>query len=174
MTGRPSLGTVVFMNGLPLLLHTLFVTPALAQGIPSPAPLAPPGTSSPAAGGSGALIVLGVFVALLVVIGVIAKVSDVQRRREAEGLGLQARLGDVLLMDPMLHGAAITPTVHVPMRQGSPVRIEITGSVPSPEMRDRALHVMRQEATRFTQYALDVEIEDRVSVLPSVAIRQAA
>jgi len=41
-------------------------------------------------------------------------------------------------------------------------------------MRDRALHIVRQEATRMAQYAQDVEIEDRVSVLPPTAVRRVA
>jgi hypothetical protein len=172
MTNEFGLGTVVFSNGLPVLLRNVFATPALAQGIPSPAPL--PSGTLPADGGSGALIMVGVFVAVLVILGAIVRVHDMRRRREEEGLTLQARLGDALLTDPLLNSAAIVPTVRVPLRKGSPVKVEVTGSVPSPDMRERALHVIRQEATRFAQYAQDVEVEDRLSVLPSIAGRHAA
>ena len=41
-------------------------------------------------------------------------------------------------------------------------------------MRERIIHVMRQEAIRLTRYAQDVKIEDRVSVLPPVAVPPAA
>jgi hypothetical protein len=172
LTSKSGLGTVAFLYGPPVLLANAFVTAALAQGIPSPEPL-PSGPSS-ADGGSGALIVVGVFIALLVIVGVIARLSDMRRRREEEGLALQARLGDALLTDPLLNGAAIVPTVRVPLWKGSPVRIEISGSVSNPEMRERALDVMRREATRAAQYAQDAEVEDRLSVLPPVAIRRAA
>jgi len=172
ITGGSGLGIVAFLNGLPVLLRDLFVTPALAQGIPSPAPL--PSGTPPADGGSGALIMVGVFVAVLVILGAIVKVHDVRRRREEVGLTLQAWLGDALLTDPLLRGAAVIPTVRVPMRKGSPVKVEVMGSVPSPDMRERAIHIVRQEATRFAQYARDVEVEDRLSVLPSISARRAA
>ena len=60
------------------------------------------------------------------------------------------------------------------MRNGSPLKVEVMGSVPSPDMRERAINIVRQEARRFTQYARNVEVEDRLSVLPSLAARRAA
>jgi hypothetical protein len=179
ITAGSGLGIVAFLNGLPVLLRDLFVTPALAQGIPSPAPL--PSGPPPADGGSGDLItlgvfvaVLGVFVAVLVILGAIVNVHDVRRRRRKAGRTLQAWLGDALLMDPLLRGAAVIPTVRVTMRKGSPVKVEVMGSVRSPDMRERAIHIVRQEARRFAQYTRDVEVEDRLSVLPSMAARHAA
>jgi hypothetical protein len=172
ITAGSGLGIVAFLNGLPVLLRDLFVTPALAQGIPSPAPL--PSGTPPADGGSGALIMVGVFVAVLVIFGAIVKVHDVRRRREEEGLTLQAWLGDALLTEPLLRGAAVIPTVRVPLRKGSPVKVEVMGSVPSPDLRERAIDIVRQEARRFARYARDVEVEDRLSVLPSIAARRAA
>ena len=167
ITGGFGLGLVAFLDRL---LRDLIVTPALAQGIPSPAPL--PSETLPA--GSGALIMIGVFVAVLVTLGALVKVHDARRRREERGLTLQAWLGDTLLTDPLLRGAAIILTVRVPMRNGSPLKVEVMGSVPSPDMRERAINIVRQEARRFTQYARNVEVEDRLSVLPSLAARRAA
>jgi hypothetical protein len=60
------------------------------------------------------------------------------------------------------------------MRKESPVKVEVMGSVPSPDMRKRVVHVVRHEATRFAQYERDVEVEDRLSVLPSIAAQRAA
>jgi len=172
ITAGSGLGIVAFLNGLPVLLRDLFVTSALAQGIPSPAPL--PSGTPPADGGSGDLIMVGVFVAVLVIVGAIVKVHDVRRRRRKAGRTLQAWLGDALLMDPLLRGAAVIPTVRVTMRKGSPVKVEVMGRVRSPDMRERAIHIIRQEARRFAQYTRDMEVEDRLSVLPSIAARRAA
>src|SRR5262249_58978799 len=97
-------------------------------------------------------MMVGVFVAVLVTLGALVKVHDVRRRREEQGLTLQAWLGDTLLTDPLLRGAAIILTVRVP-RNGSPLKVEVMGSVPSPDMRERAINIVRQEARRFTQYA---------------------
>jgi hypothetical protein len=168
-TGGSGLGIVAFLNGLPVLLRDVLVTPAQAQGIPGPAPL--PSWTPAADGGSGALIMVGVFVAVLVILGAIVKVQDVRRRREDQGLTLQAWLGDALFSDPQLYRAAVIPTVRVPLRKGSPLKVEVSGSVPSPEIRKRAIHVVRQEAMRLGE---DVQIEDRLSVLPSIAGRRAA
>ena len=112
--------------------------------------------------------------ATYVILGAIVKVHDVRRRREEQGLTLQAWLGDALLTDPLLRGAAVIPTVRVTMRKGAPVKVEVMGSVRSPDMRERVIHIVRQEARRFAQYARDLEVEDRLSVLPSIAARRAA
>jgi hypothetical protein len=179
ITAGSGLGIVASLNGLPVLLRDLFVTPALAQGIPSPAPL--PSGTPPADGGSGDLItvgvfvaVLGVFVAVLVILDAIVKGHGVRRRREEQGLTLQAWLGASLLMDPLLRSAAVIPTVRVTMRKGSPVKVEVMGSVRSPDMRERAIHIVRQEARWFAPYTRDLEVEDRLSVLSSIAARRAA
>jgi len=174
LTAKPRRVAILVSHGLSALLTGVAIPAALAQGIPSQAPLPPP-TATPAAEGSGgALIVIGTFVVLLAVIVAIAAVHNVRQRREEEALQIQSRLGDALLMDTLLDGAAVVPTVHVPLWKGSALRIEVSGSVPRPEMRERALQIVRQEATRLAQYAQDVEIEDRVSVLPPTTVRQAA
>src|SRR5206468_9018413 len=96
-----------------------------------------------------------------------------RRRRDRRGRsgggpvhGHQAQLSDALLREPSLAGLPLTPTVHVPMRRGTPATIELMGRVPTPELKDTVLRIVRDEAARIRS---DVQIEDRLSVVPTMA-----
>ena len=109
---------------------------------------------------------IGLVVGLLVVIGVVVKVFDLKQKRESEAVQLQAQLSDALLREPSLAGLPLTPTVHVPMWRGTPATIELMGRVPTPELKDTVLRIVRDEAARIRS---DVQIEDRLSVVPTMA-----
>jgi hypothetical protein len=116
------------------------------------------------------LLTMAILVAgLLVVVGGAVKLFDLKRAREAAAIQLQAQVSDALLRDPDLFGLAVTPTAHVPLWTGTPVTIEVTGQVPTPEMRERALRAVRAEAARVRT---DLVIEDRLSLV-STAVRAA-
>jgi len=133
----------------------------------TPNPVMPPATPQPAAEGGGAAIAaVGVVVGLLVVIGVVVKLFDLKQKRESEAVQLQAQLSDALLREPSLAGLPLTPTVHVPMWRGTPATIELMGRVPTPELKDTVLRIVRDEAARIRS---DVQIEDRLSVVPTMA-----
>lgn len=126
---------------------------------------------TPAEGeGSGILMAVGLVVALLVVIGVAVKIFDLRRKREAEGVHLQAQVSDALLREEDLFGLPITATARVPVWSGTPATIEVSGQVPTSESHNRVLRIVREEAGRIRP---DVEIEDRVMVVPSMAMRAA-
>jgi len=127
----------------------------------------PPATPQPAAEGGGAAIAaIGLVVGLLVIIGVVVKVFDLKQKRESEAVQLQAQLSDALLREPSLAGLPLTPTVHVPMWKGTPATIEMMGRVPTPEVKDAVLRIVRDEAARVRS---DVQInaENRVLHLGS-------
>jgi hypothetical protein len=154
------------------------VTPAWAQGTSNPAPITPPGPApatppgapdAGAAGGWGAAVFVLAVLGLIVILAAIAKYRDLRNRREADALALQSRLSDALLNDQALHGLAVTPTVHIPW-SGSRAIVELTGHVPSPEARGRALRAVEREAQSLWA---DVEIQDRLLVLPPVRARAA-
>jgi hypothetical protein len=109
---------------------------------------------------SGGLVVVGIVVALLVALIVAVKLNDRKNRREAEAVHLQSHLSDTLLRDARFSGLGITPTVHIPM-SGSPVRVDVTGEVPAPELRDAAIRVIRAETASLRP---DSEVVDRVVV----------
>ena len=138
---------------------------AWAQTMPSP--VMPPATAQPAAEGGGAAIAgVGAVVGLLVVIGVVVKLFDLKQKRESEAVQFQAQLSDALLREPSLAGLPLTPTVHVPMWRGTPATIELMGRVPTPELKDTVLRIVRDEAARIRS---DVQIEERLSVVPTMA-----
>ena len=145
------------LSGLPLTFawaQTSLSTPEAPSAMPAP-------TAADSEVGLWSAVVLGL--AALVLIVAMAKFFDLRRRRESEGVQLQAQVSDALLRDRALLGVSVTPTAHVPMWAGSPAVIEVSGDVPSPELRETVLRLVRQEASRVRS---EVRIEDRISVLP--------
>jgi hypothetical protein len=160
---------------LPAVIGGTTVIPAWAQGTPNPAPVTPPAAApgapdAGAAGGWGAALFVLATLALIVILGALANYHYVRNRREADALALQSWLTDALLSDQALHGLAVTPTAHISL-SGSRAFVEVTGDVPSPETRERVLRVVKREAQ--SRWADDVEIEDKLLVLPPVRTRAA-
>src|SRR5438874_762514 len=84
-----------------------------------------------ATGGAGStLTVLLLLAGLLVIVAIGVKLYDLKRKRDAEGVHLQAQVSDALLRDQSLFGLAVTPTATVPWWSGTPARLEATGHVP--------------------------------------------
>jgi hypothetical protein len=115
-------------------------------------------------------MVLVLLVGLLVVVGVGVKLYDLRRRRDAEGVHLQAQVSDALLRDPNLFGLAVTPTAHVPWWSGTPVSVEVAGRVAGPEDRERVLAMVEREAR---QVRPDVVIVDRLEIDTTTVARVA-
>jgi hypothetical protein len=128
---------------------------AWAQVSPTPAPMPSPEMTN----GSGAfMVVAALVVVLLIAVGVMVKLYDLRRKREDEAVALQARLSDALLAEPSLSSLPLVPTVRIPMR-GSPVSIEIVGTVPRPELRQAAVDLVVREAARSVKsYRVDARI----------------
>jgi len=135
---------------------SLVTAPAFAQ-TPGPA----------ASGSSSAIVGLIILVAAVVIaVGIAVRLYDLGRRREQKALELQSRLSDAFFMSPSLSAAAITPTVYAPLWSRGPITIDVAGSVPSPELRDAALELVRRETSRSAQ---EVRIEDRILINPAMA-----
>src|SRR5207244_13250389 len=94
------------------------------------------------------------------------KLFHLNRNRESEAVQLQAQLSDALLREPSLAGLPLTPTVHVPMWTGTPATIDVTGQVPRPELKDLAVRLVSDEASRIRS---DIKIVDRLSIVPTAA-----
>ena len=124
----------------------------------------PPQAAPQAATSGGMGPTLTVFLllfGLLVIVGIGVKLYDLKRKRDAEGVHLQAQVSDALLRDATLFGMAVTPTAHVPWWSGTPARLELVGRVPTPDARDRARRIAEEEALGVRS---DVEIVDRLEV----------
>jgi hypothetical protein len=126
-------------------------------------------TATESAGAGSAAVLVLLVIGLLVIIGVGVKLYDLKRKRELEGVHLQARVSDALMREPDLINLAVTPTASVPWWSGTPVRLEVTGRVPSPESRDQVLRLVEREAKQVRQ---DVTIADRLQV--DAALHRAA
>ena len=165
---RTTRAFVIALAVLALLASPGAVASGWAQTAPSPATPAPATPSAgPATSGSSAFVAAAIIlVGLLVVLGVAVKFFDLRRKREAEAVHLQAQVSDALLRDAALFGLPITPTAHVPLWSGSPAVIEVSGQVPSPELRDAVIRIVQEEAARIRP---DFTIEDRLAVVPTMA-----
>ena len=134
---------------------------AWAQAPTAPsAPSAAPGAAA-ASGSGGYVAATIVIIALLVVIGVVVKLFDLKRKRSAEAVHLQAQISDALLREQNVFRLPVTPTAHVPFLSGSPAVIEVSGEVPSPEIKETVLRLVQNEASRIRD---DVRVEDRLAV----------
>lgn len=109
------------------------------------------------------IIVIAAMLTLVVLLGIGVKLYDLKRKREEEAVATQAKISDALLMDATLSGLPLTPTAHLPLWSGTPLTLEIAGSVPRTELREIALGVARREMARTRQ---DFRIEDRIAVDP--------
>ena len=125
--------------------------------------------ATPGSGRYG-FLAFGFVIGLLVLVGVAVKLFDMKRKREDEGVALQSRLSDALLTDPSFAGLPVTPTVHVPFSRSAPTVIKLTGTVPSPWIREAALELIRREAAALMS---DTRIEDRLVVDPLIMRRAA-
>lgn len=133
---------------------------AWAQG-PASNPASPP----PATGGSAAstVLILGFLVVVVAAVVVVARYVTTKRKRLEEAVALQARLSDALLRETPLRGLVVTPKARVAVWRGSPVTIEVAGEVPTPELRETVLRLVRAEVSRVRP---DVPTEDHLSIVP--------
>jgi hypothetical protein len=126
-------------------------------------------TATESGGGGSAAILVLLVIGLLVLIGIGVKLYDLKRKREVEAVHLQARVSDALMREPDLINLAVTPTASVPWWSGTPARLEVTGRVPTPEMREQVLRRVEREAQ---QVRPDVTLVDRLQV--DAAVHRAA
>ena len=102
--------------------------------------------------------------------GVLASVAvayalyDLKRRRAEMSAGLRARVAGTLRAEPTLAGLPVVVDVHPSLRRDSPLTLEITGTVPTAEMRDAVLLVVAREVARSQP---DARVDDRIVVDPS-------
>ena len=104
-------------------------------------------------------------------LGIAVKASDLRRRRTDAAVALQGRIADALLADPTLGHQPIVATAHTPFWGRSPVTLEVSGPVPSPELREAAMSLVIREAFNS---GLRFRVEDRIVVDPRMSRAAAA
>ena len=133
-------------------------------------PAQPSGDVVGAGSTENAVALLGIVAAFVLAIVVIAKVLDLNRKRETEAAVLQAQVSDALLRDARFGELSVTPTARVPFWSGSSATIELAGWVPTPDLHEAVLRLVRSEAMRVRQ---DVVLEDRIAVVSTRRVRAA-
>jgi hypothetical protein len=151
-----------------LLVSGLLTGTAWAQApVPPATPIVPPPSAGATVEGNGWIMASILVIGLLVVVGVLVKLFDLRRKREAEAVHIQAQISDALLRDPNLFGLPITPTAHAPLWSGTPMTVDITGEVPSAAVRESVLRIAWAEAQRIRP---DVEVRDKLTVQSAVRV----
>lgn len=129
-----------------------------------------PTPAGPAADGIGIGIALGLIALFLVAVVAGVKVYDRRRRLAEEDMALEARVSDALMSEPSLAGLPVAAHVaRMGMSENAPTRVDLTGTVTSPQMEDVALSLVRREVLPARPEA---EIASHLDVDP--AFRRAA
>jgi hypothetical protein len=120
----------------------------------------PPG----APGGAASTVLIVIFLAaVLTAIVIVVRYVTTRRKRLEEALVLQAQVSDALLRASQLRGLRVTPTARVPIRPARPVTIEVAGEVPTPELRETILGLVRAEVSKGRS---SVITEDHLFIVP--------
>ena len=148
--------------------------PAFAQTTSSPAPLndKASGAALDAVDVSTGVVLVGAALTLLLVVAVGVKLYDRARKKEEDAAGIQARISDALMTDPVLSCFTLTPTVTIPMWHGDIAMVEISGAVPGPVQRQAAIDLALREALRSAD-GRSCRLVDRISVDPGIVKRAA-
>ena len=87
-------------------------------------------------------------------------------KREEAALSLQSHISDAILLDRSLAALPITAVARAARWRRSPVVIAISGSVPTPAMRESVMRLVEREVFRRHPGAC---AEDRLMVDPLIA-----
>lgn len=114
--------------------------------------------------GTIVLILLAACAGLLF-LGLLAKILDLQLRRDGEAIAVRGLVADVLDQDPNPFGSSITIVrVRVPLWTGSPVTIRVAGQVSSDQLRKAVLESIRRAAK--SELIVAIRIKSRIKVRP--------
>jgi hypothetical protein len=114
-------------------------------------------------GWGGGVTILAVVLILLIGVAVVVKLYDLKRRRDEAAWSLQAQISDSLLLDRALASLPISAVTASSGWRRSPVVIAITGTVPTPDLRDTVMRLVETEIARRHPGA---RAEDRLIVDP--------
>jgi hypothetical protein len=150
----------------PFARRSLAGTSCLATGaavVPSAVQAQQPSDAvSQGSGVAGVVVSLAGLLVFVMAIVIVARLLDLRKRRQAQAVALQSRISDALMREGRLGDVVVTPTVRVPFWSGRPATIELTGRVPTPDIHEAVLSIVRSEASRVRP---DVVIEDRIAVV---------
>ena len=108
-------------------------------------------------------LALGLLALVVVAIGVVARFVSIRRTRLTEVLILQSQLSDAVAREPLLQGLRINPRAHASGWSRAQVTVEVAGDVPTTELREKVMRIVRAEAWRLRP---DVNTVDHLFVDP--------
>jgi hypothetical protein len=108
-------------------------------------------------------LTLGLLAVVVVAIIVVARFVSMRRKRLTEALIFQSQLSDAVAREPLLRGLRINPRAHVSGWRRSQVTVEVAGEVPTPDLREKAMRMVRAEAWRLRP---DVNTVDHLFIVP--------
>jgi CheY-like chemotaxis protein len=114
---------------------------------------------------------------MMALAGSILTLRHVRRNRDVAELLLQLRVHDGLLSDEWLAALPIALSVRLPLAPWSPAVVEITGRVPTPELRDGVVRLAKREVSRRrtrVQTAARIAIDPLICPRPASGTQSAA
>jgi hypothetical protein len=106
---------------------------------------------------------VGLFALVVVAICVVARFVSLRRKRLTDVLILQSQLSDAVAREPLLQGLQINPRAHASGWSKTQVTVEVAGDVPTTELREKVMRIVRAEAWRLRP---DVNTVDHLFVDP--------
>lgn len=106
---------------------------------------------------------VGLFALVVVAISVVARFVSLRRKRLTDVLILQSQLSDAVAREPLLQGLQINPRAHASGWSKAQVTVEVAGDVPTTELREKVMRIVRAEAWRLRP---DVNTVDHLFVDP--------
>jgi hypothetical protein len=148
----------------------LATTIALLIGLTSGTWAQSPGSVSstsppPAAPGStaGSILTLGFLAVIVIAIIAVARYVATRRKRIDDAAILQSQISNALAREAQLQGLVIIPTARVSGWRGAQLTIEVTGQVPTPDLRETVMRIVSAEALRLRPGVITV---DRLIIAP--------
>ena len=111
------------------------------------------------------MLILGFLAVVTIALVAVARSVAARRKRIEDAVILQSQLSDAIAREGQLHGLLITPRARVSGWRGATVTIEVAGDVPTPDLREAVMRVVRAEAWRLRP---DVITLDHLFIVPPV------
>ena len=109
------------------------------------------------------LITLGLLAVIVGAAIVVVSFVTTRRKRTEEAVILQSQLSDAMAREGQLHGLHITPHARVSGWRAVQVTVEVSGEVPTPELRERVMRIVGAEAWKLRP---DVQAVDHLFIVP--------
>jgi hypothetical protein len=109
------------------------------------------------------IVTLGVLAVIVLIIVAIARFFAMRRKQITDVLILQSQLADAVAREAPLQGLSINPRARAAGWRKSQVTVEVTGEVPTPDLREKAMRIVEAEASRLR---LGVNTVDRLVIGP--------